>query len=215
MRVDFQTGDTVEDIRANYNRSSNAVTKHVFGRCEHTFDTDRNGRELSASLCNRMRRTYRENAAASIADIAAAFLAGASTTHRHVTGACGHGDDVEAPVQGDSPRPIDDAECAAFRNAFADGCSPARIGDKYGRDPTAVRKHVFGRCRHGISEHEVDRQAVGPKRCKAIRHEYRTRGVNSVDSIISRLGVSKGTFYYHLKGKCSHTHDVDPPDTGH
>jgi hypothetical protein len=212
MRTDFQTGDTVEDIRSTYNRSANAVVKHVFGRCDHTFDTDRNGRELSGSLCARMRRTYRENDSASIADIGAAFLVGASTAHRHVTGGCRHADDVEAPVDGDSARPIDEDECGAFRSEYEDGATPDRIADSYGRDATAVRKHVFGRCRHGISPYSPDRQAVGPTRCKAIRHEYRTRGVASVASIIDRLRVSKGTFYFHLTGECSHDHDVDPVD---
>lgn len=212
MRVDFQTGDTVEDIRSTYNRSSNAVVKHVFGRCGHTFDTDRNGRELSSSLCVRMRRSYRENDSASIEDIAAAFLAGASTTHRHVTGACRHGDDVEAPVDGNGAPPIDEDECGAFRRAYGDGEDAERIGDRFDRDATAVRKHVFGRCRHGASRFDPDRDAVGPKRCKAIRHEYRTRGVASVASIIDRLDVTKGTFYYHLAGKCNHDHDIPPVD---
>jgi len=209
MRVGFQTGDTVEDIRSDFNRSSNAVVKHVFGRCGHTFDTDRNGRELSSSLCVRMRRSYRENDSASIEDIGAAFLAGAPTAHRHVTGACGHGDGVEAPIDGNGPAPIDEDECGAFRSEYAEGANPERIGSKYGRDPTAVRKHVFGRCRHGASRFDPDRQAVGPKRCKAIRHEYRTRGVESIASIIDRLEVTKGTFYYHLNGKCNHDHDVE------
>lgn len=212
MRVDFQTGDTVEDIRSTYNRSANAVVKHVFGRCDHTFDTDRNGRELSGSLCVRMRRSYRENDSASIADIGAAFLVGASTAHRHVTGACRHEDGVEPPVDGDAPVPIDGDECGAFRSEYEDGHTPDRIAGKYGRDPTAVRKHVFGRCRHGRSPYSPARQAVGPTRCKAIRHEYRTRGVESVASIIDRLGLSKGTFYYHLQGSCNHDHDVAPVD---
>lgn len=213
MRVDFQTGDTVEDIRTTYDRSANAVVKHVFGRCAHTFDHDRAGRELSDSLCRRMRRAYRENTTASIADVGSAFIIGASTAHRHITGKCGHRDDVEAPVASNGADPIDEVECDRMRAGYANGDDVEAIGDDFDRDATAVRKHVFGRCRHGESTQSPERDAVGPTLCKAIRHEYRTRGVNSVASVIDRLDTTRGAFYFHLKGKCTHDHDVDPVDT--
>jgi len=78
-----------------------------------------------------------------------------------------------------------------------------------GTDPDGS-KHVFGRCRHGESRHEATQDGVGPTLCKAIRHEYRTRGIESVASVIDRLNTPKVTFYHHLKGKCSHDHDVEP-----
>jgi len=212
MRVDFQTGDTVPDIQSTYNRSPNAAVKHVFGRCNHEFESERNGRELSKSICDRMRRTYRENNSASIEDIGSAFIVGASTAHRHITGACGHGDDVEAPTDGNGPPPIDDDECDRMRDDYRNGINVDDIADDFERDATAVRRHVFGRCRHGGSDFTPDRDDVGPKRCMAIRHEYRTRGVESVASIIDRLDVTKGTFYFHLYGDCSHDHDVAPVD---
>jgi hypothetical protein len=212
MRVDFQTGDTVEDIRAEYNRSAKAVVKHVFGRCGHTFEHKRNGRELSESLCRRMRRAYRENDTAAIADIGSAFIIGTSTAHRHLTGKCGHRDGVEAPIGSNGSARIDEDECELFRAAYGSGTSPQDLADPFDRDVSAVRKHLFGRCRHDDVAFEPDRRSVPPGLCKAIRHEYRTRGVDSVASVINRLDVTKGTFYYHLNGRCGHDHDVDPAD---
>jgi len=210
MRIDFQTGDTVEDIRSTYNRSANAVVKHVFGRCSHTFAHKRSGRELSKSLCDRMRRAYRENSTASIADISRAFIIGASTAHRHLTGTCAHRDDVEDPVESNGSAPITEAECGAMRAAFENGHDPTSIADDEDRDPTAVRRHVFGRCRHGGSTFGPSWERVGPTGCEEIRQEYRTRNGESVASIIDRLGVTKGTLYYHLYGDCTHDVDVDP-----
>lgn len=209
IRVDFQTGDTVEDIRVNYNRSANAVVRHVFGRCEHEFEHKRNGRELSDSLCRRMRRSYRENTTASIADIGRAFIVGTSTAHRHLTGKCGH-DDVEAPIGSNGPTPIDEDECDLIRAAYLADATPTTLADAFDRDVSAVRKHLFGRCRHGGQAFDPDRDTISPRRCKSIRHEYRKRGTDSVASIIDRLETSKGTFYYHLYGNCNHDHDVPP-----
>jgi hypothetical protein len=209
MRVDVQTGGTVEDVRATYNRSANAVVNHVFGRCDHDFDHDRRGRGLSTSVCVRMRRAYREHTAASIADISRAFIVGVSTAHRHLTGACGNRDDVEAPIDSNGPTPITDAECNGMRAAYGDDDAPAAIAADHDRDQTAVRRHVFGRCRHGTSTYAPSRDAVGPDRCARIRSTYRTRGDDSVASCIDRVGVTKGTFYFHLKGECSHDHGVD------
>jgi len=212
MRVDFQTGDTVEDIRHGYNRSANAVVKHVFGRCDHEFEHKRNGRELSESLCRRMRRGYRENETASIDDIGSAFIIGTSTAHRHLTGKCGHRDDVEAPIGSNGSARIDEGECDLLRAAYGPGTKPGDLADAFDRDVTAVRKHLFGRCRHGDVAFEPDRRSVPEDLCRAIRHEYKTRGIDSVASVIDRLNVTKGTFYFHLKGKCSHDHEVDPVD---
>lgn len=212
MRVDFQTGDTVEDIRATYNRSANAVVKHVFGRCDHDFEHKRNGRGLSESLCRRMRRAYRENQTATIADIGAAFIIGTSTAHRHLTGKCGHGDAVEPPIKRTGSYSIDKAECDRIRAAFGDGTTSGDLADDFDRDPTAVRKHLFGRCRHGASPHTATQDDVGATLCKTIRQEYRTRGVESVRSVFERLNTPKATFYYHLFGRCDHDHDVDPVD---
>lgn len=212
MRVDFQTGDTVEDIRAAYNRSANAVVKHVFGRCDHTFEHKRNGRELSESLCRRMRRAYRENDTATFSDIGSAFIIGTSTAHRHLTGACGHRDDVEAPIGSNGSNRIEKGECDLMRVAYGHDTTPDVLADAFDRDPTAVRKHLFGRCRHEGAGFEPDREKVPTNLCKAIRHEYRTRGIESVASVIDRLNTSKGTFYYHLTGKCSHDHDVAPAE---
>jgi hypothetical protein len=270
MRVDFQTGDTVEDIRAAYNRSANAVVKHVFGRCDHDLKAPRRGRELSESLCYQMRRAYRENDTATFDDMADAFLihkgtarshlrgtcrhddkveepiprtysspvdrqtcnrmrraydevndetvSGLSdafgpkppTVHRHLTGKCGHRDDAEEPIASNGADRIEKAECDRMRAAFDDGTTSGDLAADFDRDPSAVRKHVFGRCRHGESRHEATQDGVGPTLCKAIRHEYRTRGIESVASVIDRLNTPKVTFYHHLKGKCSHDHDVEP-----
>lgn len=210
MRVDFQTGDTVEDIRANYNRSANAVVRHVFGRCEHEFEHKRNGKELSTTTCVRMRSSFRENKSAAIADIARAFIVGTSTAHRHLTGACGHRDDVEDPIIRVGSADIDERECDLLRASYGKDTTPGDLAGAFDRDASAVRKHVFGRCRHGETSFEPDRATITPGICKAIRHEHRRRGVESVAAIIDRLGVTKGTYYYHLYGRCGHDHDVEP-----
>ena len=212
MRVAFQTGDDVEDIRDDYNRSANAVVKHVFGRCDHTFEHDRNGRELADGVCNRMRRAYRENSTASVADIGRAFIVGTSTAHRHLVGDCRHRNVEEAPVDPQGPTPIDEAECQLIRAAYFDDTVPDALANAFDRDVTSIRRHLFGRCDHGDSGERPDRDSVGAERCREIRMEYRTRGVESVSSVIDRLGVSKGSFYYHLKGRCGHDVDADPVD---
>lgn len=209
MRVDFQTGDDFDTICESYNRSENAVTKHVFGRCDHDFKSHRNGKRTAKVLCHRMRKVYRETEV-SIEDVGNAFLLSRAAAHRHLTGACKHDDDVEPPCKTHTPDPIDDAECDRMRAGYGNGVEPGEIAGTFDRDAVTVRKHVFGRCRHGESPYSPDRDAVGPTRCKAIRHEYRTRGVESVASVADRLGTSKGTFYYHLYGDCDHDVGVDP-----
>lgn len=215
MRADLQTGDSVEDLQAAYNRSTNAVVRHVFGRCDHAFDHDRAGRELSAAVCNRMRIVYREHDSVSIADVGRAFVVGASTAHRHLTGACRHRDDVEPPATTDRPPRVDKRECGLMRAVYAVGASPPDVASAFDRDPTAVRRHVFGRCDHGGSGATPPEDRIGRKRCMAIRHEYRTRGVDSVASVVDRLNISsRGVFYYHLKGDCSHEHGVPAVEPG-
>lgn len=212
MRVDLQTGDTVDDIQATYNRSANAVTKHVFGRCDHDFDHDRAGVELSGSLCRRMRRVYRSNQSVSFEDVASAFVIGTSTAHRHIVGKCGHRDGVEAPIESNAPSPIGEAECDRMRVAYGYRGDAVAVADEADRDPTAVRKHVFGRCRHGESPHGPDFDTVDATLCKAIRHEYRHRDDVAVGDLVDRLETTRGTFFYHLRGDCSHDHGVDPVD---
>lgn len=210
MRVDFQLGDTVDDIRTTYNRSANAVVKHVFGRCDHAFDRKRGNRELSPSLCGRMRRVYRENETTSVSDIASAFFVGASTAHRHLSGECGHRDVGEAAVRGDGKGDIDDAECGQMRDDYDGTRSIDGIASGYDRDPATVRRHVFGRCRHGDSRFDPPQKPISSDRCDDIRDAYRDRGDEPVSSLVDRLGVSRGTLYYHAYGDCTHDGTVPP-----
>ena len=210
MRVDFQTGDGVEDIRTEYNRSANAVVKHVFGRCDHAFEHKRNGRELSESLCRRMRRAYRERETMTCKDIASAFIIGTSTAHRHLTGACGHRDVEEAAVDLNGSSSIDECECDRMRAAYANGAKPVELSDRFDRDPTSIRTHVFGRCRHGETPFTPKRDTVDAERCNSIRRRYRERDGESIASLIDGLNTSKGTFYYHLAGECDHDVDTTP-----
>lgn len=210
IREAFADGDTVEDIRADFYRSTNAVVRHVFGRCDHAFATDRGRPKLSATTCSNLRRAYRENEAASIEDVGRAFVVGASTAHRHVTGACGHDSADEPPVDVGWVDRIDESACAGYRGRYADGDAVRAIADDAGVDPTAVRKHVYGRCRHGGDGCDPDTARVDAERCMAMRRAYRNRGVESVASIIDDFGVSRGTFYHHVRGRCSHDVDVAP-----
>lgn len=211
LREDFQSGDTVDDLRTDYHRSVNAVTRHVFGRCDHDFPNDYGRGELSKSSCGNMRRAYRENESATVVDVARAFMVAEGTTHRHLSGACGHGDGVEAPVGGDAPEPIDADECDRLRARYGAGSSVPDVADDADRDESAVRRHVFGRCRHDGAGYEPDTDRVSPDLCEALRFEYRNRGVESVSSVIDRHdGLTKGTFYYHVFGDCSHDVDTEP-----
>jgi hypothetical protein len=209
MRLAFQTGDTIKDIRHGFNRSKNAVVKHVFGRCPHTVGVTRSGRRVSESLCGRMRRSYRENDRASIQDIASAFTIAPGTAHRHVSGACGHGDAVEGPVDGNGSSSIEERECDEMRAFYRDGSDVDALADRFDRHATSVRKHVFGRCRHGDAPFTPKRDKVDAERCNSIRRTYRERNGESVASLIDRLSTSKGTFYYHLTGECDH--DTETP----
>jgi hypothetical protein len=164
-----------------------------------------------------MRRAYRENGTAAVAGIASAFTVGTSTAHRHLSGACKHGDDVEAPIAGNGTATISKPECDRMRAVYSRGVSVDDAADRFDRDVTSIRRHAFGRCRHGSSTYEPDRQTVDAERCDTIRRLYRTRGDTSVDDLIDRLNVSKGTFYYHLRGECDHDTDeqaVDPTASG-
>lgn len=212
IREAFQDGDDVETICDDFHRSSNAVVRHVFGRCDHDFPNDRGRCELSASTCNRIRRAYRENDTASVEDVARAFLAGASTAHRHLSGACGHRDGDEAPIDGNGSAPIDEDECDRIRARYRAGLSTSELADEFDRDESAVRNHGFGRCRHGGDGCDPKNERVPPKKCKALRFEYKTRGTRSVASILDTADVTKGTLYYHVFGDCSHDVDVEPAE---
>jgi len=212
IREAFQSGDTVEDIRADFHRSSNAVVRHVFGRCDHDFPNDKGRAELSEPTCSRMRRAYRDNDTASVADIARAFLVGAGTAHRHLTGACGHRDDAEDPIDANGSAPIDEAECDRIRARYRAGLSTAELSDAFERDRSAVRTHAFGRCRHGGDGCDPKNERIPPKKCKALRFEYNTRGTDPVARILDDHDVTKGTFYYHIYGDCSHEVDVEPAE---
>jgi hypothetical protein len=212
IREAFQDGDTVEDIRNDFHRSSNAVVRHVFGRCDHDFPNDKGRCELSTTTCNRMRRAYRENETASVADISRAYMVGAGTAHRHLAGACGHGDADEDPIDGNGSEPIDEVECDRIRARYGSGYRPADIAQNVGRDTSSVRSHAFGRCRHGGGGCDPRKERVSPKRCKALRFEYKTRGTDPVSRILDNHDVTKGTFYYHVFGDCSHDVDVEPAE---
>lgn len=145
MRVGFQTGDTVADLRIDYNRSKNAVVKHVFGRCTHDLHVDRRGRPLSPSACGRMRRAYRENPAASTADIGRAFLVASSTAFAHLTGECDH--DTADPVD---PSGVDEHDCGLIRRQYRT-CPDVPIDDLSARFDISVSAfyyHLRGKCAH-------------------------------------------------------------------
>lgn len=206
IRRAVQNGKSTDEIKAGFYRSMKVVVKHAFGDCSHTFDTQHDGRRVAERTCHRMRRVYREQVAVGIDGVASTFFVSAGTAHRHISGACDHGDGVPAPSNGSSDR-VDERECDKMRIAYAGGRSITDIEAEFDRHGSSVRRHVFGRCRHGGSPHRPSGR-VGPARCAAIRAEYRDRGDTTISDLITRLNVSKGSFYYHLTGDCSHTPGV-------
>jgi hypothetical protein len=209
LRETFREGASVDDLRDEFYRSSNAVNRHVFGRCDHDFPNDYGRDELGAETCARIRRTYRRNDSVTIADVARACLVGTGTAHRHATGACGHGDVDVAPAEPNAPGPIEKAECDRLRARYRGGVPVAALAGDMERDESSIRRHVFGRCLHGGDAPNPDVDRVTKSKCETLRREHKGRGDEPVSSVIDRCDVTKGTYYYHVFGDCTHDSDVE------
>lgn len=217
MRVAFQGGDTVEDIRADFHRSANAVNRHVFGRCDHTFEPDTKHAEVDTSACAAIRAAYKENTTATVADVARAFLRPSGTTHRHLRGECDHDVD-EAPVRSSFDGYVTPGECGDMRKAYVTGLTCQDLADDvFDRDYQVIRKHVYGRCGH---DHDVDPLDSGDTRvskqdCANVRQAYKYETDTTIDDLLTRFGIGKGTLYYHAMGKCAHGDSREEPASTH
>lgn len=210
MREAFREGASVDDLRGEFYRSSNAVNRHVFGRCDHDFQNDHGRAELPAETCGRIRRTYRRNDSVTVVDVARACLVGTGTAHRHATGTCGHADVGEDPIDPNAPEPIETSECDRLRSRYRVGEPiPALAGDME-RDESSVRRHVFGRCLHGGDAPNPDVDHVTASECRELRREHKGRGDEPVSSVIDHCDVTKGTYYYHVLGDCTHEPGAEP-----
>lgn len=144
MREAFRNGATEADITADFQRSTNAVRKHVFGDCQHT----REGNDLGLSAfdritCGHLRKTVRNNDELNINDVAVAFGVSQSTAWRHFRGACSHETDTP-PV---TPHEVTPKECRKYRRMYDDSnLTYPELADKVDRSDYCVRYHVSGMC---------------------------------------------------------------------
>lgn len=145
MRDAFRAGATKPDIMADFNRSNNAVNKHLFGRCDHS--TSRKNpidAQLSASECGHLRQAYRRTDTVTVSGLAAAYRVAASTAHKHLRDKCDHDVDVE-PIP---PVEIDEVVCADMRQDFKRDprAVVARIARDFDTSRPTADYHIFGRC---------------------------------------------------------------------
>lgn len=219
MRVAFQNGDTVGDICDDFHRSTNAVNRHVFGRCDHVFDDDDHRHsKTDEPTCAAMRSAYRQNESATVAGIARAFLTSSGTAHRHLRGNCNHDPDVD-PIQSTFDGYVDSDECADMRRAYFEGIPCKRLASEGGitRDYQIIRKHVFGRCghEHDVEAAETSGTDVGKQDCANMRRAYKSETGATVEDLRRRFDVGKGTLYYHVFGNCTHDDKREEPAQNH
>lgn len=206
MRSTIQKGKSIQSVTDKFCRSKKVVMKHIFGKCPHSFGTRYDGSKFTETDCNRVRRLYRKQGSTSMENVAAAFMISVGTAHRHLSGECDHASE-ESTVDCNPASLIDEEECSKMRSLFESGDGVPEIAMVFSRHATAVRRHVFGRCNHGGSKFDSETQ-VSEDRCNSIRKGYKRPDRPTIANLIDALNVTKGTFYYHLYGSCTH----DPPE---
>ena len=156
MRDAFRDGATKADIEADFNRSTNAVNKHLFGRCDHDVDRDDQiSSTLSAVECARARDVYRRNDRTDFEALAAAFRVVPSTVHRHVRGECDHEVSIPPVDSGTTAR----SSCADMRRRYKSAAAPcvAAIARDFETSRPTAEYHIFGRCGCDHDEAAVSR----------------------------------------------------------
>ena len=144
IRDAFRSGATKSDIEADFRRSTNAVNKHLFGRCDHDVSRDdQTSARLTSAECGHLRDVYARNARVDFDDLSAAFRVAKSTIHRHVRGGCEHTVDVDA-VPGEF---TGWSSCRGMRRKYKDRDVTVQvIADDFETSRPTADYHIFGRC---------------------------------------------------------------------
>jgi len=145
IRDAFRAGATKSDIESDFNRSTNAINKHLFGRCDHDVGRDdQTSSRLGRKECAHARDVYRRNGRVDFEALAAAFRVSPSTAHRHVRGVCDHDIDVPPVPSGVTPN----ERCKRMRRRYKSDPDET-TGDDRDRFETSrptADYHIFGRC---------------------------------------------------------------------
>jgi len=222
LRRSFAGGNTVEELLAEFHRSNNAATKHLFGRCDHDLsDYDRD--YVNKPECDHMRHVYRENPNLTVPDIGEAFLVSIGAAHAHLTGDCSH-ERGEPPIDAQVDHRVTTDECDLMRRAYKQGesCDDLSRPHAFDLNYQTVVRHVFGRCVHydndeiaaentGAGRPIDERDTVNKQDCAQMRRKYKRETNTSTKEIADRFGVGKGTLYYHVFGRCDHDGKREPP----
>jgi hypothetical protein len=102
MRDDYKQGDPVATV-AEWARSENTVTRHIFGRCSHdSRPRDRSPSRITVRECERIRRTFEGNQKVSVREVACAMRLREEVVATHLFDYCRHiGNDAPSVAAAD------------------------------------------------------------------------------------------------------------------
>jgi hypothetical protein len=140
MRESYRNGKSRSTVQDEFRRSSNAVNKHIFGRCDHAEKWS----GITADECADLRKYYKQDPELSVKELTTAYDSSKSTVHKHLRGRCTHIVDEDAVGR----MTITADVCRKMRRSFKRDPrrSVARIARRFDTSRPTADYHIFGRC---------------------------------------------------------------------
>ena len=159
MRDAYRDGKTTGDIMSNFERSTTAVYKHVFGRCAHKREVEYTRPALSPDACANLRRSYAEDDDVTMQDLCFPFDISIRACWDHLQGECGHDEgDAEVDVEPIPAGELGSKACADMRRLYKDDAhlTYADIAAKTDFGVRTIGRHMRGNCSCGHDEPPIE-----------------------------------------------------------